>query len=151
METRELKLIKNKDGHGTTNYKICLPTKWVNFLDLDKEEKVAICLDNNSIIIKSKGDLKMEEIIKELKEELLNKEITLLDLDNEAERITGSTTSLFDYEDEIRQDGSCNYWIEEDKEIMIEYLAKNTDEEIEEMTGEDKLNIEVKITDIRIY
>ena len=151
METRELKLIKNKDGHGTTNYKICLPTKWVNFLDLDKEEKVAICLDNNSIIIKSKGDLKMEEIIKELKEELLNKEMTLLDLDNEAERITGSTTSLFDYEDEIRQDGSCTYWIEEDKAIMIEYLAKNTDEEIEEMTGEDKLNIEVKITDIRIY
>lgn len=151
METRELKLIKNKDGHGTTNYKICLPTKWVNFLDLDKEEKVAICLDNNSIIIKSKGDLKMEEIIKELKEELLNKEMTLLDLDNGAERITGSTTSLFDYEDEIRQDGSCNYWLEEDKEIMIEYLAKNTDEEIEEMTGEDKLNIEVKITDIRIY
>lgn len=151
METRELKLIKNKDGHGTTNYKICLPTKWVNFLGLDKEEKVAVCLDYNSIIIKSKGDLKMEEIIKELKEELLNKEMTLLDLDNEAERITGSTTSLFDYEDEIRQDGSCNYWIEEDKEIMIEYLAKNTDEEIEEMTGEDKLNIEVKITDIRIY
>lgn len=151
METRELKLIKNKDGHGTTNYKICLPTKWVNFLDLDKEEKVAICLDNNSIIIKSKGDLKMEEIIKELKEELLNKEMTLLDLDNGAERITGSTTSLFDYEDEIRQDGSCNYWLEEDKEIMIEYLAKNTDEEMEEMTGEDKLNIEVKITDIRIY
>lgn len=151
METRELKLIKNKDGHGTTNYKICLPKKWVNFLNLDKEEKVAVCLDNNSIIIKSKGDFKMEEIIKELKEELLNKEMTLLDLDNEAERITGSTTSLFDYEDEIRQDGSCNYWIEDDKEIMVEYFAKNTDEEIEEMTGEDKLNIEVKITDIRIY
>lgn len=151
METRELKLIKNKDGHGTTNYKICLPTKWVNFLELDKEEKVAICLDNNSIIIKNKGDFKMEEIIKELKEELLNKEMTLLDLDNDAQRITGSTTSLFDYEDEIRQDGSCNYCIEEDKEIMIEYLAENTDEEIEEMTGEDKLNIEVKITDIRIY
>lgn len=151
METRELKLIKNKDGHGTTNYKICLPTKWVNFLELDKEEKVAICLDNNSIIIKNKGDFKMEEIIKELKEELLNKEMTLLDLDNDAQRITGSTTSLFDYEDEIRQDGSCNYWIEEDKEIIIEYFAKNTDKEIEEMTGEDKLNIEVKITDIRIY
>ncbi len=54
MKTRELKLIKNKDGHGTINYKICLPTKWVNFLGLDKEEKVAICLDDNSIIIKVK-------------------------------------------------------------------------------------------------
>ena len=66
METRELKLIKNKDGHGTTNYKICLPTKWVNFLGLDKEEKVAVCLYDNSIIINSKGDLKMEEITKKL-------------------------------------------------------------------------------------
>lgn len=93
----------------------------------------------------------MEDIIRELKEELLNKEMTLLDLDNEAGRITGSTASLFDYADEIRQDGSCNYWIEEDKEIMIEYFAKNTDEEIGEMTSKDKLNIEVKITDIRIY
>ena len=93
----------------------------------------------------------MNEIIKELKEELLNKEMTLLDLDNAAERITGSTTSLFDYEDEIRQDGSCNYWIAEDKEIMIEYLAKNTDEEIENMTNEDKLNIEITVTDVKIY
>ena len=93
----------------------------------------------------------MNEIIKELKEELLNKEMTLLDLDNEAERITGSTTSLFDCEDEIRQDGSCNYWIEENKEIMIEYFAKNTDEEIGEMTGENKLNIEIVVTDVRIY
>lgn len=151
MEVRELKLIKNKDGHGTTNYKICLPTKWINFLELDKEEKVVVYLDNNNIVIKSKGDFKMDEIIKELKEELLNKKMTLLDLDNEAERITGSTTSLFDYEDEIRQDGSCNYWIEEDKEIMIEYLAKNTDEEIENMTSEDKLNIEITVTDVRIY
>lgn len=93
----------------------------------------------------------MEEIIKELKEELLNKEMTLLELDNEAERITGSTTSLFDYAGEIMQDGSCNYWIEDGKEIMIEYLAKNTDEEITNMSREDKLNIEVKVTDIREY
>lgn len=93
----------------------------------------------------------MEDIIRELKEELLNKEMTLLDLDNEVGRITGSTASLFDYADEIRQDGSCNYWIEEDKEIMIEYFAKNTDEEIGEMTGEDKLNIEIVVTDVRIY
>lgn len=93
----------------------------------------------------------MEKIIKELKEALLNKEMTLVDMDNEAERITGSTTSLFDYPDEIRQDGSCNYWIEEGKEITIEYLAKNTDKEIENMTRDDKLNIEVKITDIREY
>ena len=30
MEVRELKLIKNKDGHGTVNYKICLPTNGLN-------------------------------------------------------------------------------------------------------------------------
>lgn len=151
MEIRELKLIKNKDGHGTINYKICLPTKWINFLNLNKEEKVIVYLKSNSIIIKSKGDFKMEEIIKELKEELLNKETTLIDIDNEAERITGSTTSLFDYPDEIRQDGSCIYYTEEGKEIEIEYLTDVTDKEIENMNREEKLYIKAKVTDVREY
>ena len=47
MEVRNLRLIKNKDGHGTVNYKICLPTKWVNFLELYKENEVVVYLENN--------------------------------------------------------------------------------------------------------
>lgn len=95
--------------------------------------------------------MKLEKIIEELKEELLNKELTLLELDNELERITGSTVSLFDCADEIRQNGSCNYLIEDDKEIMIGYLAKNTDEQIENMESEEKLNIIVKVDEIREF
>ena len=125
MEVRELKLIKNKDGHGTTNYKICLPTKWINFLELDKEEKVVVYLDNNNIVIKSKGDFKMDEIIKELKQELLNKEMTLVDMDNEAERITGSTTSLFDSESDCMEQTSCSYYMDTDKDIVVEFEIIN--------------------------
>lgn len=140
MEVRELKLIKNKDGHGTTNYKICLPTRWVNFLKLEKEEKVIVYMKNNSIIIKNKEDFKMEEMINELKENLLNKEMTLLEMDNEAERITGSTTSFFDCENDCIEQKSCAYNIKKDKNIVVEFeiISKN----------EDNTETLVKITDI---
>ena len=61
MEIRELKLIKNQDGHGTINYKICLPTKWVKALELDKGEKVVVYTKNNSIIIQTKKDFESEK------------------------------------------------------------------------------------------
>lgn len=141
MEVRELKLIKNKDGHGTTNYKICLPTKWINFLELGKEEKVVVYLDNNNIVIKSKGDFKMDEIIKELKQELLNKEMALVDMDNEAERITGSTTSLFDSESDCMEQTSCSYYMDTDKDIVVEF-------EIINKNDEDNTETIVKVTDI---
>lgn len=140
MEVRELKLIKNKDGHGTINYKICLPTKWINSLGLEKEEKVIVYLDNNNIVIKSKEDFKMDEIIKSLKERLLNKEMILLEMDNEAQKITGSTTSLFDTENDCMEQKSCAYYMDKDKDIVVEF------EIIEQK--EDNLETIIKVTDI---
>lgn len=93
----------------------------------------------------------MRNFIEKLKENLLNEEMTLLELDNMVENITGSETSLFDYPDEIRQNGAANYYIDNDNEIVIEYLADISDEEISNMNSEEKLNIKVEITDIRLY
>lgn len=140
MEYRELKLIKNKDGHGTINYKICLPTKWIKNLNLEKEEKVIVYTKNNSIIIKNKEDFKMEEMLKELNEELLNKEMTLVEMDNEVERITESGTSLFDAESDCMEQNSCSYYIREDKNIVVEF----------EIIKKEENNLEtiVKVTDI---
>lgn len=140
MEKRELKLIKNKDGHGTINYKICLPTKWVKFLKLDKEEKVTVLLKDNSIIIKNKEDYKMEEIIKKLKEELLNKEISLVDMDNAVQSTAETTDSLFDYESDCMEQNSCSYYIAEDKNIVVEWEIVNKEK--------DNLKTVVKVTDI---
>ena len=140
MEYRELKLIKNKDGHGTINYKICLPTKWIKNLNLEKEEKVIVYTKNNSIIIKNKEDFEMEEMLKELKEELLNKEFTLVEMDNEVERITESETSLFDAESDCMEQNSCAYYIREDKNIIVDF----------EIIKKEENNLEtiVKVTDI---
>lgn len=63
----------------------------------------------------------MEEILKELNEELLNKEMTLLEMDNEAERITGSTTSLFDVENDCMEQTSCAYYMDKDKNIIVAF------------------------------
>lgn len=71
----------------------------------------------------------MEEMIKELKEELLNKEMTLLEMDNEAERITGSTTSLFDAESDCIEQKGCAYYIDTDKNIIVEFEIINKDVE----------------------
>ena len=82
----------------------------------------------------------MEEIIKELKNELLNKEITLLEMDNEAERITGSTTSLFDFEEDCINQTSVSYYMDKDKNIILvfEIIKKE----------ENNLDTIVKVTDI---
>lgn len=93
----------------------------------------------------------MEKLIKELEEELLNKEMTLLDLDNEAERITDSESSIFDYSGEIKAEGSGSYYINEyDKEIVIEYesVEGKTDEEVQEMEAEEQFELKVKVTSI---
>lgn len=89
--------------------------------------------------------INIEELIKELKEELLNKEMTLLDLDNDAQRITGSTASLFDAENDCIEQTSCAYFIYDNKyigpkNIIIEFeiIDKN----------EDNLNTIIKVTDI---
>ena len=82
----------------------------------------------------------MEVIIKELKDELLNKEITLLELDNEAERITGSTTSLFDFEEDCINQTSASYYMDKDKNIILEFKIIKKEE--------NNLDTIVKVTDI---
>ena len=82
----------------------------------------------------------MEEIIKELKNELLNKEITLLEMDNEAERITGSTTSLFDFEEDCINQTSASYYMGKDKNIILEFKIIKKEE--------NNLDTIVKVTDI---
>lgn len=91
-----------------------------------------------------------ENLLKELKEEILNKEFTLLDLDNTVERVTGSTTSVFDFDldrDIINDnEGSCSYYIsyndetDMDEEINVEFTV------IKE--NEDEKEILVKVTNV---
>ena len=88
--------------------------------------------------------------LKELKEEILNKEFTLLDLDNKIEKLTGSTTSVFEYDlerDIINEnEGSCSYYIsyndetDMDEEINVEFTV------IKE--NEDEKEILVKVTNV---
>lgn len=82
----------------------------------------------------------MEKIIKELKEALLNKEMTLVDMDNEAERITGSTTSLFNTESDCMEQKSCAYYMDTDKNIIVEFEIINK--------KEDNTETIIKVTDI---
>lgn len=55
MEQRNLRLIINKDGHGTTNYKISLPKKWIDKMNLNENERNIVNSfdqENNKIEIK---------------------------------------------------------------------------------------------------
>lgn len=91
-----------------------------------------------------------ENLLKELKEEILNKEFTLLDLDNTVERVTGSTTSVFDFDldrDIINDnEGSCSYYIsyndetDMDEEINVEFTVTKE--------NEDEKEILVKVTNV---
>ena len=83
----------------------------------------------------------MKEMLKGLNEELLNKEMTLIEMDNEVKRITESTTSLFDAESDCMEQTSCSYYIKEDKNIVVEF-------EIVEKNEENNLNTIVKVTNI---
>ncbi len=49
----------------------------------------------------------MKELIENLKNEILGKEMSLSDLDNTVQNITGSTTSLFDYEFDLVKKQLC--------------------------------------------
>lgn len=84
--------------------------------------------------------MNIKEILEELKEELLNKEMSLLEMDNEAERITGSTTSLFDAENDCMEQTSCAYYIDTDKNIVLDFEIVKKEE--------DNKDTIVKITNI---
>lgn len=58
MERRNLNLIINKDGHGTTNYKIALPKIWVDQMELsDTNRNVIMSFDGEKIIIEKGVDI----------------------------------------------------------------------------------------------
>lgn len=82
----------------------------------------------------------MKKLIKELKEELLNKKLTLVEMDNTMESITGSETSVFDTIRECLEQKSCAYYMEENKNIIVEFDIVEDNEE--------KTEILIKVTDI---
>ena len=59
MEKRELRIIKNKDGHGTMCYKIALPAKWIKSMGLDTTDYATLIFNKNIILIKNKEDFEM--------------------------------------------------------------------------------------------
>ena len=101
----------------------------------------------------------MEEILKELKEELLNKKMSLLDLDNKVEEIIGTSESLYDfYLDDILEQEAVGYiynldndFYDNNNNFIIGF--KIIDKDYEEKLKNDKdykFNIIVKITNIFI-
>lgn len=62
----------------------------------------------------------MDKIIKELKNNLLNKTMSLLEMDNKVEKIAETETSLFDYTECLKYN-SCGYYIKKDKNIIVEW------------------------------
>lgn len=82
----------------------------------------------------------MKKLLEELKNELLNKKMTLAEMDNKAQEITNCTEGVFDYLEDCLAQNSVSYYIEEDKNIIVEFeVVKNNDNATE---------IEVKVTNI---
>ena len=87
----------------------------------------------------------MEELKKELKEELLNKEFSLVEMDNTILDLLRQNNieseSLFDNEYDCMQNLSCSYYTGEDEGIYVAF-------EIIKKDGENNLYTEVKVTEI---
>lgn len=85
--------------------------------------------------------------IKELREEYLGQEVRLLDLDNRIESMVGvANNSIYDGDTEqYILLGEYNYWVEDGKEIMVEFEVVNI--------GEDEKYLEtvVKVTGIDAF
>ena len=82
----------------------------------------------------------MEKMINEMKEELLGKELTLLEMDNAAMGITGATEGVFDYLNDCLEQHSVAYSIAENKNIVVEFEII--------ADSEDKTEATVKVTDV---
>lgn len=83
--------------------------------------------------------MEIEEILEDLKKNLLNKEMTLLEMDNYIENLF-NTNSLYDDFDENVYSNSCSYYYNDDKNIVVEF------EFLEQLN--DKLKTKIKVTDI---
>ena len=140
VEIRTTKILFAKNGNGYTTTRITLPVPWVKELGFNDADRTATLKFDGKKIIINKEDFKMEEMIKELKEELLNKEMTLVEMDNTAQGITNCTEWIFDYLEDCLAQNSVAYYITEDKNIIVEFeVVKEND---------DATKIEVKVTDI---
>ena len=137
-EERNLKIITNKDGHGTTNYKICLPAKWVKDMNT---QNVSLVYDyyTKTITLTDVELYKFNKILEELKAEL-QEEKTLLDLDIIAQTILKSDNSLFDNEEESIKYNHFIYTTEANKKIQIVWEILNK--------KDDNFKTLVKIVDI---
>ena len=99
----------------------------------------------------------MEEMIKELKEELLGKEMTLLDLDNECERILNTDESIYDGDNLEgtlcpEGEGTASYYKTLDGEVKIfmidfDVLSKDYKKKMNE-DSDYQFQVLVKVTKI---
>lgn len=99
----------------------------------------------------------MEEMIKELKEELLGKEITLLDLDNKCERILNTDESIYEGDNLEgtlcpEGEGTASYYKTLDGEVKIfmidfDVLSKDYKKKMNE-DSDYQFQILVKVTKI---
>lgn len=83
--------------------------------------------------------MEIEEILEDLKKNLLNKEMTLLEMDNYIENLF-NTNSLYDDFYENVYSNSCSYYYNDDKNIVVEFEFLET--------LNDKLKTKIKVTDI---
>lgn len=118
MERRNLNLIINKDGHGTTNYKIALPKIWVDQMELsDTNRNVIMSFDGKKIIIEKGVDI-MKILEKgKYNVNLVKKLYDYLDfeLDNVANDIE------HDYLTRNESNGKEYYWyMDENKNALID-------------------------------
>lgn len=118
MERRNLNLIINKDGHGTTNYKISLPKIWVDQMELsDTNRNVIMSFDGKKIIIEKGVDI-MKILEKgKYNVDLVKKLYDYLDfdLDNIANDIE------HDYLTRNESNGKEYYWyMDESKNALID-------------------------------
>lgn len=54
----------------------------------------------------------MEKLVEELKNEILNKEFELLELDNIVQRELNTDSSIFDSEEDCLRNSSCSYYLD---------------------------------------
>lgn len=124
MDIRNLKIIKNKDGHGTMGYKIALPSTWIKSMGLDESNYATLIFKDNSILIKNKEDIDMKDLMKEkLVEDAYNGYVEM----NEDENKIVIDLNSFNYCEECKNDdGELDLkLIEELNKKLIDLFEKN--------------------------